>query len=216
MKHVWLLAAVVVVAALVAAPVSAARDKWVRGPVASMAANTVTVTVNGADTTFTVERATRVIARGASTASREAQKAGKAGPTLGELVKVGQYVEVHYKEVGGSKVASEIRPIATTEEAASTEPAATNGNSAAGTVVSVTASTLLLKGEGKELTFTVTSKTRVTGTGLGTKARELASAGKPSPITEFIGANDRVVVYFSAEGATATASSIRVIQKAAR
>jgi hypothetical protein len=182
--------------------------------VTSITADTITVTVKGAETTFKVEPATVLTARGAGTASRAAETPGKLGPKIADFVKVGQHVEVQYKEVGGAKVATEIRPIAAGDEAASGEPAAGGGNSALGTVVSVTADTLVIKSDGKDLKFTVTPKTRVSGTGLGTKARDLASAGKPSPITEFIGANDRVVVYFSEEKTTATASSVRVVQKA--
>ncbi len=107
MNRVSMVAVVALVAALMAAPASAAPTKWVRGPVTAMTANTITVTVKGAESTFKVETTTQLIARGAGTASRE-----KVGLKLASFVKVGSYIEVRYTEAGGAKVATEIRPLA--------------------------------------------------------------------------------------------------------
>ena len=49
MKHVCKLAVVALVAGLAAVPASAAPTKWVRGPVTAISADTITVTVKGAE-----------------------------------------------------------------------------------------------------------------------------------------------------------------------
>ena len=212
MRHVMLLmVTAVVVGLLIASPVSAAQAKWVRGPVTAMTGDTLTVTVKGAEAAFKIEPATQLIARGAGTAAREAAAAGKPGPRIGDFVKVGDFVEVHYKEAAGVKIATQVRPVVATEEAASGEPS--GGTSAAGSVVSVSPSELVIKADGQDRKFVVTPKTHVTGTGVGTKARELASAGKKSPITEFVRPNDRVMVYFDAEGAAPQATGVRILQR---
>ena len=212
MKRVSMVAVLALVAALVAAPASAAPTKWVRGPVTAMTGASITVTVKGAESTFKIETTTRLVARGAGTASRE-----KGGLKLADFVKVGQYVEVRYTEAGGAKVATEVRPLAAEEESASKEKDATvaGNTSAHGTVVSVAADLIVVTVDGADVKFTVTPKTIVPGTGMGTKARELQAAGKPTVITAFIGPKDQVVVYCT-EGATPVATSIRVVQKVAR
>ena len=129
-------------------------------------------------------------------------------------MKVGQFVEVRYTEAGGAKVATEIRPLAAEEESASKEKDATvaGNTSAHGTVVSVAADSIVINADGADVKFTVTSKTKVLGTGMGTKTRELQAAGKPAVITAFIGPKDQVVVYYT-EAATSVATSIRVIRE---
>jgi hypothetical protein len=212
MKRVCMVAVVALVAALVAAPASAAPTKWVRGPVTAMTGNTITVSVKGAESTFKVETTTQLIARGAGTASRE-----PLGLKLSEFVKVGQFIEVRYTEAGGAKVATEIRPLAAEEESASKEKDATvaGNTSAHGTVVSVTADAVVVNADGTDVKFAVTPKTVVLGPGMGTKTRELQAAGKPAVVSAFIGPKDQVVVYYT-EGAAKAATSIRVIQKFAK
>jgi len=188
-----------------------AQSQWVRGPVTAMGADTLTVTVKGVEHAFKVESATRVFARGGTTAMKATEQ-GKPAPKLGEFVKVGTHVELHYKEAGGAKVATEIRVIPGGEEATSSEPAAA-GSSFQGVVVSVTADTLVVKEGSKEMKFAVSPKTRVTGTGASTKTRELQEANKAAVITEFLKPNDRVVVNYE-PGATPTATGVRVTQKA--
>ncbi len=209
MRRLWMLTVVVLAAALVAAP-ALSQTKWVRGPVTAMGADTLTVTVKGVETTFKVEPATQVVARGGSTAMKAAEQ-GKPAPKLGDFVKVGSNVEVHYKEVAGAKVATEVRPIAAASEAASEEP---SGSSVSATVVSVANDSLVAKVGDKEMKFVVTPKTKVTGSGYSTKARELKAANKPAVLPEFLKPNDRIVVYYTEEGGTATATGVRVVQKA--
>jgi hypothetical protein len=203
MRRVWMLTVVVLAAALLAAPAFA--DQWVRGPVKAIAADSITVTVKGVDHVIKVDKTTLVLAKGGSTAMREAEK-GKPAPKITDFVKVGQSAEVHYKDVAGDKVATQVRPVATGKEAESEEqqPAVDTGASASGAIVSVAADSVVVKVDAKEMKFGVTPKTKVTGTGMSTKARELAAAKKPSVITEFLKAGDWVTVYFSGEPPTAT------------
>jgi hypothetical protein len=210
MNRVSMVAVVALAAALMAAPASAAPTKWVRGPVTAMTGNSITVSVKGAESTFKIETTTQLIARGAGTAGRE-----PLGLKLSEFVKVGQFVEVRYSEAGGAKVATEVRPLEVQEESASKEKDATvSGNTSAhGDVVSVAGDSIVVNTDGADAKFTVTPKTVVLGTGMGTKERELQAAGKPTPITAFIGPKDQVVVYYT-DGATKVATQIRVIRKA--
>jgi hypothetical protein len=207
-----MVAVLALVAALVAAPALAAPTKWVRGPVTAMTGDSITVTVKGEASTYKVETKTLLTARGAGTADRD-----KGGVKLADFLKVGQYVEVRYTEAGGVKVATEVRPLAAEEESASKEKdAAVAGNtSTAGTVVSVGAGSIVVNADGADITFTVTAKTKVLGTGMGTIAREMEAAGKPAVISAFLGAKDQVVVYYT-EGAAPVASSIRVVRKVAK
>jgi hypothetical protein len=212
MKRVSMVAVVALVAALMAAPASAAPTKWVRGPVTAMTGNSITVSVKGAVSTFKVETTTQLIARGAGTASRE-----PLGLKLSEFVKVGEFVEVRYTEAGGAKVATEVRPLPAEEESASKEKTATvSGNTSAhGAVVSVAADSIVVNADGADVAFAVTPKTVVLGTGMGTKERELKAAGKPTPVSAFLGPKDQVVVYYT-EGATKVATEIRMVRKVAK
>lgn len=212
MRRVWMLTVVVLAAALLAAPAFA--DQWVRGPVKAIGPDTITVTVKGADHVFKVEKTTLLIAKGGSTAMREAEK-GKPAPKLADFVKVGDHVEVHYKAAGADKVATQVRPVATTGEAASEEqepPPAGAGSSASGAVVAVANDSVTVKVDGKDTKFAVTPKTKITGVGMSTKTRELKAANKPAVLPEFVKANDWVTVYYSGEPPTAT--GVRVINKA--
>jgi hypothetical protein len=207
-----MLTVVVLAAALLAAPAFA--DQWVRGPVKTIGPDTITVTVKGADHVFKVEKATLLIAKGGSTAMRESEK-GKPAPKLADFVKVGDHVEVHYKDAGADKVATQIRPVATSGEAASEEqepPAAGTGSSASGAVVAVANDSITVKVDNKDMKFAVTPKTKITGSGMSTKTRELKQAKKPAVLPEFVKANDWVTVYYSGEPPTAT--GVRVINKA--
>ncbi|MBW8862718.1 MAG: hypothetical protein JF601_10185, partial [Acidobacteria bacterium] len=66
-------------AVLVAAAPALAQTKTVKGSVTNVGASSITVKVDGKDMTFNVDAKTTVVAKGASTKTREAQAAGKAG-----------------------------------------------------------------------------------------------------------------------------------------
>ena len=59
--------------------------------------------------TFTVDAKTVVTAAGAGSATRAAEAAGKLGPKLSEVLKVGEPVEVSYRDMGGKLQAASIR-----------------------------------------------------------------------------------------------------------
>ena len=209
MKSWW---KVVVFAAILAVTAGlSAQSKWVRGAVTAMGTDTVTVKAMDKEFTFKVEPATKVIARGAGTAAREAEAAGKPRPTLSALVKVGQNVEVDYREAGGAMTATEIRLVAAGEGMS----ADTSSSNYRGNVTAVTANSLTVKGaDNQNWTFTFDAKINVVGTGVGTKARAAKEAGKAISVPEVVAAGDTVIVYFAEAGAAKAAKEIRVLSKA--
>ncbi|RPI20378.1 MAG: hypothetical protein EHM57_08175 [Actinobacteria bacterium] len=64
--------------------------------------------------------------------------------------------------------------------------------------------------EGKPMTFSVSPKTMVIGTGVGTKIRELKEAGKGATVPDLVGINDEVIVTYQDK----MASEIRIAMKA--
>lgn len=192
-------AALLGIVALVALPLAAsAQQNWVRGEVTAVGGSSLTVTTAEGPMTFTVDQSTDIIAPGAGTATREAQKLGKAGATLDKIFKAGDTIEVHYTEAGGKMMASEIR----SSGGAPTAPAeAKKGSSARGTVTAVSQSSITVKGRDAEWTFAVDQKTEVIGRGVGTAARELQRAGAAQTLPDFIKQNDEVTVRFTGKHA---------------
>src|SRR5581483_3886136 len=132
--------------------------------------------------------------------------AGAPGPKLADVIKTGQAVEVSYHEAGGTMHAASIRAIASAGEGSmsSDKPATMHAN---GTVKSVAADSVTVTSGGKDMTFSIDAKTRVTGTGLGHKSA--ASGGKLS-VTDAIGAGDSVAVTYQEMGGGMHATDIRV------
>lgn len=212
MRYVLAVVLVALVASLVFVPLASAQEKWVRGNVVSIAADTVTVKVMGKDMAFKVDKSTQLTARGAGTAQRQAEAKGAAGVKLTDFVKPGGGVEVHYKDVAGVLMAVEIfSGIVVNEGSAAPEP--TTGGSARGLITAVSASSITVKGTDKDWTFTVDSKTTVVGHGLGTITQKFKEEGKKPGITDLLGVNDRVIVYYK-EGTGTLASEIRLTDKA--
>ena len=204
--------AVLTVAALT--PRAAAQDtKHARGKVTAMTGTSVTVQVAGTAMDFAVDDKTVVQARGAGTAAKKAAAEQKAGPTLAEVIKVGQAVEVAYKEVGGKMHASSIRAVATADAA----PAAAAAKSSTGKVASVSASSLTINGSGGggatfTQTFAIGPKTKVIGKGAGTMA---ANSGGKVAATDLVHTGDTVHVEFSDVNGTLQANAVTVTMKAA-
>jgi hypothetical protein len=212
MRHVLVVLAIAVVASLVFAPVASAQGKVVRGKVVAVGTDTVTVSVEGKDLTFKVDKETDLIARGAGTAQRQAEKEGAPGVMLGKFVKPGDGVEVHYKEAAGTMMATEIRAGISVPAAA--EAAAPTG-SAKGAVTAVGADSITVKGE-NEWTFKVDSKTVVIGRGVGTMTKQFKEQGKAPMITDLVGVGDTVIVSFKEAGGAMQANEIRIATKAAK
>jgi len=199
---------------LVSAAPALAQTTTVKGTVTTVGANSITVNVAGKDMTFNVDGKTNVIAKGASTKTREAQSAGKAGPGITEVLKAGQPVEVAYHETGMHAdsvraIAAVPAPSAPKADAAEKPKAMT----ATGIVSAVTGNSVTVNEKTGSTTFTVDGKTVVSGTGLGTAGRKLQDAGGKPTLSEFVKEGDTVSVTYHEEGSAKTASTVRIVKK---
>jgi hypothetical protein len=187
----------------------AQETKTARGTVTAVMGDSVTVKVQNTDMKFSVDDKTTVIARGAGTATRQAQAAGRAGAKLTDVVKTGGSVEVTYQDVNGMHHATSIQAITSAAASSASGPAA---KTASGTVKSVMASSLTVSGaDGKDMTFSIDTKTGVVGRGVGTAA---SARGGKAPITDLVNVGDKVSVTYHDMSGTMLASSVRVTAKA--
>ncbi len=205
-----ILTAIMVGLWLVPATAAAQGTKTVQGTVAKTAPDAITVKVGDQEMTFKVDSSTRVTARGGSTATREARAEGKPGAAYTDLVKVGQGVEVGYRDAG--MVATSIRVLAGPPPPPS--PPSARSMTASGIVTAVSDASLTVKGSAGESTYTVDQNTRVVGTGLGTKAKELRSAGQKPTITGLVQSGDTVSVRYTEADGAKKASEVRITKKA--
>ena len=212
MKNVLTVVAAALAVSLVWAPMTSAQTKWVRGNVVSVTGDTLVVKAEGSDWTFKVDKSTVLTARGAGRAQRQAEAAGAAGVTFADFVKPGMGVEVHYRDVSGVLMATDVH--SGLPPTAGSTPAASAGGSARGTIAAVAPASVTLKAEDKEWAFTVDSKTLVLGEGMGTITKQFKDQGKMPAITDLLGAGDQVVVYFKSGAEAKRATEIRVIKKA--
>lgn len=201
-------------ALLLSAAPALAQTKTVKGKVTSVGANTITVNVAGKDMTFNVDAKTEVVARGASTKSRQAQAAGKTGPGLAEVLKAGEPVEVAYHEAemhaDSVRVIASVPPPPPPAGDASAKP---KSMTATGVVSAVSGNTLTIKEKTGDATFTVDTKTLVSGKGFGTAGRKLEDAGGKPTLSEFVKEGDTVAVTYVEEGGAKKASNVRMVQK---
>jgi hypothetical protein len=109
MKRLIALATLVAMVVAFTPWVAAAADKTAKGTVSAVAGDSVTVKVDGTDMVFKVDSKTKVVGKGGTTATREAQMKGDAGPKLSDVVKTGDQVEVKYAEAAGVMTATDIR-----------------------------------------------------------------------------------------------------------
>jgi hypothetical protein len=101
--------------------------------------------------------------------------------------------------------AASIRTIAKVPTA---KPASAAAKTAHGTVKDVSASSLTISSAGKDMTFTVDSKTHAIGKGLGTATEK---TGGKAPITDLIKAGDQVSVTYHDMGGTLHAATVHVV-----
>jgi hypothetical protein len=203
----------------IAAPGWAQETKSARGTVTAMAVDSLTVKAGTSELKLMVDAKTRVIAEGGGTAAREAQAKGATGPKFGDVIKVGQAVEVRYVESGGTMHATEIRRVASAGSGGGTtsdQRAAERSETASGTVESISASALTITGAGGggstfKQTFTIDAKTTVVGEGVGTAA---AAKGGKIVFTDHVTKGDRVTVTYRTMGNMLHAEQVRVTQKA--
>ena len=131
-----------------------------------------------------------------------------------DFVKPGVGVEVHYKDVGGTLMATDVHsglpPISGEARAESA------GGSARCAVSAVSGSSVTLKSADQEWVVTVDAKTMVVGEGLGTITRQFKEQGKAPTVADLVAVNDQVIVYFKDAAGSKRASEIRVLRKAAK
>jgi hypothetical protein len=204
-------------AVLVAAGTALAQGtKTVKGSVTAVGPSTITVNVAGKDMTFNVDAKTTVVARGGGTKAKAAEAAGKTGPGLSEVVKVGEAVEVAYHEAGMH--ADTVRAIASVPPP---PPAPKAGDeqkakpmTESGVVSAVSGNTFTIKGKTGETTFSVDPKTVVSGVGFGTAGKKITDAGGKPTLSEFVHMGDSVTVTYHDTGVAKMASNVRVTKKA--
>jgi hypothetical protein len=198
-------------------PYALAEDtKVARGTVVAIGGNSLTVKVRDQDMAFAVDSKTFVEARGAGTKARAAQAAGKSGPRLADVVKVGQAVAVTYHEMNGVRQASVVRAVSAvsaTSGSIASEPESLTSN---GTVQSVAPNSMTITGGGGggasfTQTFMIDERTKVFAKGAGTAA---AAKGGRLPFNELVTSGDHVSVSYHKVGGQLHASDVRVTMKA--
>jgi hypothetical protein len=94
------------------APYALAQEAQVaRGAVTRVGGASLTVKVRDHEMLFAIDSKTSIEAPGAGTRQRAAEAAGKPGPTLADVVRVGQPVAVTYYDLNGALHASKVRAV---------------------------------------------------------------------------------------------------------
>ena len=211
--------AVAFMGATVAVPAALAQEtKWARGTIGAMGGDSLTLKVGDREMKFHVDKSTEVIAKGGSTKSAAAQAEGRGGPTLSDVLKVGESVEVHYREPAmhavSVRVVSGMTPGTSDDQKPKAETDKPKTITTTGTVTAVSGNSLAIKTGSGEMKFVVDSTTKAMGEGMGTKAREQAAAGKATLITDFVAVGDLVRVDYSETGGAKHAAEVHVTRKA--
>jgi hypothetical protein len=188
---------------------AAPEGKWARGKVTAMAGDTLTIDVKGKPMTFTVDKSTEVVKSGAATKAREMAKTGEV-PTLADIVKVGDNVEVQYTEAEGKMHASMVRGgISAAPMTSAEKPKVVQG-----VVSEVSGASLSIKTEGGEdMKFEIDTKTKVYGHGLSTMTKEKKAEGQGVKLTDAVAVGDTVEVGFKPMGEMKHATIVTVKKK---
>ena len=111
MRMLWslMLATVLLLGIGAAAQEKGGAVESFRGTVKAVSASSISVERGTLSGVFTVDPKTHVAARGASTATKKAKEAGKAGLTVPDAVHVGDQVVVMYRETAGKMMATDIQ-----------------------------------------------------------------------------------------------------------
>jgi hypothetical protein len=189
-------------------------DRIARGTVTEIGGASLTVKVGSELMTFGADSKTAVQSRGAGTKARQMEAAGKPGPHLSDVLKVGQSVAVTYHDMAGKPYASAIRtiPAAGTGSGSVTTAAAMRSR---GTVKAIGRDSITIvggAGNGASFTqtFVVTADTTIIGKGVGTA---VASTGGKAPVTDLIAAGDTVSVSYRKAGGALQATDVRLVTK---
>jgi hypothetical protein len=196
-------------------PAHAQESKSARGTVSAIAGDTLTVKAGTQELKFTVDQKTTVVVEGGGTAERAATAKGTAGPKLAELLKVGDAVEVSYRETAGTLNATNVRRVPSAGAGGggtSDQRAATKSETATGNVTEVSQTSLTIAGSSSggakfTQTYTIDANTKVIGEGVGTAA----SKGKVT-IADLVKKGDRVTVTYQASGTTVRATEVRIVR----
>jgi Domain of unknown function (DUF5666) len=213
MRRMVVTSSVLALLASLVVPVYAQDTKSARGTVTAIAGDTVTVKAGMQELKLMVDAKTTVVTEGGGTATRAATAKGAAGPKLTELLKVGENVEVSYREAGGVLHATNVRRVSSPGSGGggtSDQKAAEKSETASGNVTDVSQTSLTIAGSGSggtkfTQTYTIDANTKVVGEGVGTAA----SKGKVT-ITDLVRKNDPVTVTYTASGGTLHATEVRV------
>jgi len=105
------IAAVMALGISVAAAPQATKAKTASttGVVKTVTASSLTVEKGGKDMMFTVDSATKVLARGSTAKTKEKKEKGAGGLAITDVVKAGDQVTVRYKDEAGKMTATEVR-----------------------------------------------------------------------------------------------------------
>jgi len=211
-------AVVAATAVVVATSREPQQERWVRGKLTAISGSSMTVSSAGKDLVFTVDKNTDIIQEGAGTSTREAQREGRSGVPLDKLLKVGERVEVHYREVDGKLHATEIRGGIAAGDAMGGGGSAQQmrGVSARGTVTAVSDTSLTVKTAEGGRTFIIDEKTRIEGAGFGTRTREMRQKGEKPTLTTFIRNGDYVTVRYHDLNGKLQAEEVQLVRSAPR
>jgi Domain of unknown function (DUF5666) len=185
--------------------------KKATGTISAVTGNSVTVKASSGDMTFSVDKDTTITTPGGGTKEKAAKAQGKSGVSSTDVLKVGQAVEVSYHDMGGTLHAASIRTVAKVPADKPAAPPAAASKTAHGTVKDVSASSLTITNQGKDMTFAVDASTHAVGAGLGTATK---STGGKAPITDLIKAGENVSVIYHDMGGTLHAASVHVLTAA--
>jgi hypothetical protein len=209
MRRMFLSGSLLAAALMLAVPASAQDTKTARGTVTAMTGDSITVKAGTQDVKVTVDAKTEVIAEGGGTASRAAAAKGTAGPKLAELVKVGDNVEVSYRETGGMMHATSVRRVSSPGPGGGGVSEKKKTATSSGVVTAVSGTSLTISGSsggGGKFTqsFTIDSNTHVVAEGAGT-----ASAKGKVTITDLVSKGDNVTVTYQEIGTSLHATEVR-------
>jgi ribosome maturation factor RimP len=193
-----------------AAGAASAERQWVRGKVTAVSSDSLTVSADGKDMKFAIDKDTTIIARGGGTKMREAHRKGQEGVKVTDVVKVGEGVEVHYHDMGGKLHAAEVRA-GVAAPGGKSKSAEHSGKSVTGKVKSVEGANLTVSADGKDWTFAVDDKTRIIGSGASTLTRKRKAAGAATYLKDFVHSDDQVTVSYHEMGGTMHAGEVRVL-----
>ena len=182
-----------------------AQTKEARGSVVAVSDSSLTVKVADKDMTFSVDAKTLVGA---------AETKGAPGIKLTSVVTTGSGVIVMYREASGAHVATEIRTV----PAAASAGAGLFPTTASGKVKSVTAASLVITDNGKDLTFALDKDTSVGSPGILCPGCEPPRGPLDGSIafTKVLRVGDNVRVSYASTGPTMRATDIRIIVTAGK